>query len=277
MRERVEDRPFRRGHGGMVREVGFAQPRDPLAERRILQRLPRLVAPVEPGRPGDVDVGLVPEETARGRVGARLEHRLVQELREQREAWPSPNRRGRRPIGAARRARRSCRRPNRPRRGARRAARTRPTSGPRAADTSSGRTGPTPSPVLRRRRATACAGRSGAGAGSPVAPGRSPPRSARLGRRAPRPTAPAPPLPRSRRSATARPARAVGTRTSTSRTRPSHATITGSSGPARELLPPRAERRRRVPRARRPGRPSPASTAIVLSMPARTRRPCTFT
>jgi hypothetical protein len=69
----------------MVRELCLAQPGDPLAERRIVQHLTRGVAPIETGRSGDVDVGLVPEEPARGGVGARLEHRLVQELREQRE------------------------------------------------------------------------------------------------------------------------------------------------------------------------------------------------
>ena len=85
LREGVEDRPLRRRRGRMIREVGLAQPRDPFAEGRIVQRLTCCVGPLEAGCPGDVDVGLVPEQAARGRVGARLEHRLVEELGEQRE------------------------------------------------------------------------------------------------------------------------------------------------------------------------------------------------
>ena len=41
LRRWVEDGPLRSRHGRMVREVGLAQPRDPLAERRIVQRLTR--------------------------------------------------------------------------------------------------------------------------------------------------------------------------------------------------------------------------------------------
>ena len=49
LREQAEDAALRRRDGGVIRQVRLAHPRHLLAERRVLEDVPGLGAPLQPG------------------------------------------------------------------------------------------------------------------------------------------------------------------------------------------------------------------------------------